>query len=43
MRKLAQQWAEETAQAQGLPVKVNDPQVLAAAAVLLAARETRAA
>lgn len=38
----ARAWVEASCKEQGLPVKVNDPQVLAAAAELLAKREKRA-
>jgi len=40
---LARAWVDASCREQGLPVKVNDPEVLAAAAVLLAEREKRAA
>jgi len=39
----ARAWVDASCREQGLPVKVNDPRVLAAAAVLLAEREKRAA
>lgn len=35
----AAEWAERTAQAQGKPVKVEDPAVLARVAVLVASRK----
>lgn len=36
-------WVDASCRAQGLPVKVNDPQVLNAVATLLAERERQAA
>ena len=39
---LARAWVDYSCREQGLPVKVTDPAVLAAAAVLLGAREKQA-